>query len=144
MAGLLLHALSQALKLGVSLNGLLGEGVVEPPVDQRRHGGEAGGDELFELGALDGQHGLACGAQDLVDEGQSQHGGAGDGGSGDGAGGDDMCVHGVKSFLFRVRLLLNPRCGGLPPSSALPAQARAGQSCCAPALPGSALRALYP
>ena len=56
-----------------------------------------GGDELFELGALDGQHGLACGAQDLVDEGQSQHGGAGDGGSGDGAGGD-MCVHGV-SFL---------------------------------------------
>ena len=93
----LVHALLQPLKLSVSLNGLLGEGVVEPPVDQRRHGGEAGGDELLELGALDGQHGLACGAQDLVDEGQSQHGGAGDGGSGDGAGGD-MCFHGV-SFL---------------------------------------------
>ena len=89
----LVHALLQPLKLSVSLNGLLGEGVVEPPVDQRRHGGEAGGDELLELGALDGQHGLACGAQDLVDEGQSQHGGAGDGGSGDGAGGD-MCFHG--------------------------------------------------
>ena len=84
MAGLLLHTLPQPLKLGVSLNGLLGEGIVEPPVDQRRHGGEAGGDELLELGALDGQHGLACGAQDLVDKGQRQHGGAGDGGSGDG------------------------------------------------------------
>ena len=93
MAGLSLHTLPQPLKLGVSLNGLLGEGVVEPPVDQRRHGG----DELLELGALDGQHGLACGAQDLVDEGQSQHSGAGEGGSGDGAGGD-MCVHGM-SFL---------------------------------------------
>ena len=66
------------------------EGIVEPPVDQRRHGGEAGGDELLELGALDGQHGLAQSAQDLVDEGQSQHSGAGDGGSGDGAGGDDF------------------------------------------------------
>lgn len=97
MAGLSLHTLPQPLKLGVSLNGLLGEGVVEPPVDQRRHGGEAGGDELLELGALDGQHGLAQSTQDLVDEGQSQHSGAGEGGSGDGAGGD-MCVHGM-SFL---------------------------------------------
>lgn len=98
MAGLSLHTLPQPLKLGVSLNGLLGEGVVEPPVDQRRHGGEAGGDELLELGALDGQHGLAQSTQDLVDEGQSQHSGAGDGGSGDSAGSGDMCVHGV-SFL---------------------------------------------
>lgn len=98
MAGASLHALPQALKLGVSLNGLLGEGIVEPPIDQRRHGGEAGGDELLELGALDGQHGLAQSAQNLVDEGQSQHSGAGDGGSGDGAGSGDMCVHGV-SFL---------------------------------------------
>lgn len=98
-----MYAVLQPLKLGVGLNSLLGEGVVEPPVDQRRHGGEAGGDELLELGALDGQHGLACGAQDLVDEGQSQHGGAGDGGSGDGAGGD-MCVHGV-SFLPAGRVV---------------------------------------
>ena len=97
MAGLLLHTLLQPLKLGVGLNSLLGEGIVEPPVDQRRHGGEAGGDELLELGAVDGQQGLAHGAQDLVDEGHRQHGGAGDGGSGDGAGGD-MCVHGI-SFL---------------------------------------------
>ena len=97
MAGLLLHALSQALILLIACQCGLREAVVEPPVDQRRHGGEAGGDELLEMGALDGQHGLACGAQDLVDEGQSQHGGAGDGGSGDGAGGD-MCVHGM-SFL---------------------------------------------
>ena len=94
----LVHALLQPLKLSVSLNGLLGEGVVEPPVDQRRHGGEAGGDELFELGAVDGQQGLAQSAQDLVDEGQSQHSGAGEGGSGNGAVGGDMCVHGV-SFL---------------------------------------------
>lgn len=98
MAGLLLHALPQALKLGVSLNGLLGEAVVEPPVDQRGHGGEAGGDELLELGAVDGQQGLAHGAQQLVDEGQRQHGGAGDGSSGDGAGGGSVCFHGV-SFL---------------------------------------------
>ena len=49
-----MYALPQPLKLGVSLNSILGEGIVEPPVDQRTHGGEAGGDELFELGALDG------------------------------------------------------------------------------------------
>ena len=94
-----MYALPQPLKLGVSLNSILGEGIVELPVDQRRHGGEAGGDELFELGALDGQHGLACGAQDLVDEGQSQHSGAGDGGSGDSAGGD-TCVHSLIPFSF--------------------------------------------
>ena len=93
-----MYALPQPLKLGVSLNSILGEGIVEPPVDQRRHGGEAGGDELFELGAVDGQQGLAQSAQDLVDEGQSQHSGAGEGGSGNGAVGGDMCVHGV-SFL---------------------------------------------
>lgn len=99
MAGGSLHTLPQSLKLGVSLNGLLGEGIIEPPVDQRRHGGEAGGDELLELGAVDGQQGLACGAQNLVDEGQSQHGGAGDGGTGDDAGGD-MCVHSLIPFSF--------------------------------------------
>ena len=97
MAGLLLHALSQALILLIACQCGLREAVVEPPVDQRRHGGEAGGDELLQLGAVDGQQGLAQSAQDLVDEGQSQHGGAGDSGSGDGAGGD-MCVHGM-SFL---------------------------------------------
>ena len=100
MAGLSLHTLPQPLKLGVSLNGLLGEGVVEPPVDQRRHGGEAGGDELLQSAALDGQHGLAQSAQDLVDEGQSQHSGAGDGGSGDSAGSGDMCVHSLIPFSF--------------------------------------------
>ena len=68
MAGLLLHALSQALILLIACQCGLREAVVEPPVDQRRHGGEAGGDELLEMGALDGQHGLACGAQDLVDK----------------------------------------------------------------------------
>lgn len=99
MAGLLLHALPQPLKLGIGLNGLFGEGVVEPPAHQRRHGGEAGGDELLQSAALDGQHGLAQSAQDLVDEGQSQHGGAGDGGSGDGAVGD-MCVHSLIPFFF--------------------------------------------
>lgn len=96
----LVHALLQPLKLGVGLNSLLGEGIVEPPVDQRRHGGEAGGDELLELGAVDRQQGLAHGAQDLVDEGQSQHGGAGDGGSGDSAGSGDMCVHSLIPFSF--------------------------------------------
>ena len=80
-----MYILLQALKLGVGGQSLLGEGVVEPPVDQRRHGGEAGGDELLELGAVDGQQGLAHGAQQLVDEGQRQHGGAGEGGGGYGA-----------------------------------------------------------
>ena len=94
----LVHTLPQPLKLSIGLNGLLGKAVIEPPVDQRRHGGEAGGDELLELGAVDGQQGLACGAQDLVDEGQSQHSGAGQGGTGDGAGSGDMCVH-EMSFL---------------------------------------------
>ena len=73
----LLHALPQALKLSIGLNGLLGKAVIEPPVDQCGHGGEAGGDELLELGALDGQQGLAQRGQHLVDKGQRQHGGAG-------------------------------------------------------------------
>lgn len=79
----LVHALPQPLKLSIGLNGLLGEGVVEPPVDQRRHGGEAGGDELLELGIVDGQQRLAQSAQDLVDEGQSQHSSAGQSTGGD-------------------------------------------------------------
>lgn len=83
MAGLLLHALLQPLKLGVSLNGLLGEGIVEPPVDQRRHGGEAGGDELFELGALDGKQRLARCAEQLICQGEAQHSSAGQGAGGD-------------------------------------------------------------
>ena len=92
------YALLAALILLIACQCGLREGIVEPPVDQRRHGGEAGGDELLELGAVDGQQGLAQSAQDLVDEGQSQHSGAGEGGSGNGAVGGDMCVHGM-SFL---------------------------------------------
>ena len=83
MAGLLLHALPQPLKLSVSLNGLLGEGVVEPPVDQCRHGGEAGGDELFELGVVDGQQRLTRCAEQLICQGEAQHSSAGQSTGGD-------------------------------------------------------------
>ena len=107
MAGGSLHTLPQSLKLGVSLNGLLGEGIIEPPVDQRRHGGEAGGDELLELGIVDGQQRLARGAEQLICQGEAQHRSAGQSTGGDGAVGrvgrvgrvgNDMCVHSLISF----------------------------------------------
>lgn len=98
MAGLLLHTLPQPLKLSIGLNGLLGKAVIEPPVDQRRHGGEAGGDELLELGALDGQHRLAS---------------------------DCICKAGRRPAAHRAGLACSPpqlsRLGPLPSGGALPA-----------------------
>ncbi len=76
LAGLSLHALPQPLKLGIGLNSLLGEGIVEPPLHQRRHGGEAGGDHLFELGVVDGQQRLARCAEQLICKGEAQRCGA--------------------------------------------------------------------
>ena len=70
-----------------------GEAVVLPPRNQRGHGGDASGDQLLHGGALDGQHGLAAGAEDLVGQGQQQAGGAGDGTGGDGGCGVGLCVH---------------------------------------------------
>ena len=60
-----------------------GEAVVLPPRNQRGHGGDASGDQLLHGGALDGQHGLAAGAENLVGQCQQQAGGAGDGTGGD-------------------------------------------------------------
>ena len=65
--------------------------------------GEAGGDELFELGALDGQHGLAHGAEHLIGQGQRQRSGAGQGGCGNLV----MSHSQYLSFCFRICI----RCG---------------------------------
>ena len=92
------YALLAALILLIARQSGLREGVVEPPVDQRRHGGEAGGDELFELGALDGQHGLAS---------------------------DCICKAGRRPAAHRAGLACSPpqlsRLGPLPSGGALPA-----------------------
>ena len=64
--------LLQAGVFGVCLNGGGGEAVVVPPVHQRGHGGDAGGDQLLHGLALDGQDGLAAGAEHLIGQGQQQ------------------------------------------------------------------------
>lgn len=56
----------------ICLKGCGGEAVVLPPRDQRGHGGDASGDQLLYGLALDGQHGLAAGAQHLIGQGQQQ------------------------------------------------------------------------
>ena len=66
----------------VSLDGLRGEAVVVPPAGEGGGNGQAAGNELFQLGALDGQHGLAHGAEHLIGQGQRQRSGAGQSGCG--------------------------------------------------------------
>lgn len=61
----------------VGLNGFGGEAVVLPPVHQRRCHRDAGAYQLLQLFGLDGQHGMAGTAQQLVGQGQRQRGGAG-------------------------------------------------------------------
>ena len=73
----LCNLLSLCLQLVVGLvclKGCGGEAVVLPPRDQRGHGGDTGGDQLLHGLALDGQHGLAAGAQQLIGQGQQQAG----------------------------------------------------------------------
>ena len=50
-----------------------------PPADEGGGHGQAGRDQLLQLGRLDGQHRVAGGAEDLVGQGQRQRGGAGNG-----------------------------------------------------------------
>ena len=64
----------------VGLDGLRGEAVVVPPAGEGGGNGQAAGNELFQLGALDGQHGLAHGAEHLIGQGQRQRSGAGQSG----------------------------------------------------------------
>ena len=64
----------------VGFDGLGGKAVVVPPAGEGGGDGEAAGNELFQLGALDGQDGLAHGAEDLIGQGQSQRSGAGQSG----------------------------------------------------------------
>ena len=61
----------------VGLDGLRGEAVVVPPAGEGGGNGQAAGNELFQLGALDGQHGLAHGAEHLIGQGQRQRCGPG-------------------------------------------------------------------
>lgn len=53
----------------VGLNGFGGEAVVLPPVHQRRCHRDAGAYQLLQLFGLDGQHGMAGTAQQLVGQG---------------------------------------------------------------------------
>ena len=69
IATLLVDLALLVLQILVRLDRGSGEGVVAPPADQRGHGGDASGDQLLYGGALDGQHGLAAGAEDLVGQG---------------------------------------------------------------------------
>lgn len=78
-----MHAVLLLLVDLIGGEGSLGEAVVLPPGNQRGHRGDASGDQLLHGGALDGQHGLAAGTEDLVSQGQQQAGGACDGTGGD-------------------------------------------------------------
>ena len=74
-----LLAAFQFVEVVIGFDGLRGERVVLPPADEGRGHGQAGGDQLLQLGRLDGQHRVAGGAEDLVGQGQRQRGGAGNG-----------------------------------------------------------------
>ena len=92
-----LHLIQQL----IGADGLGSKAVVLPPCPDGGSGGQASRHPLLHAGAVDGQHRLACCAQQLVDEGQCQHNSAGDGRGGDGGGVvlSDVCVHNVSSFL---------------------------------------------
>ena len=64
---------AQSVILGIRCNGLLGEGVVLPPGDQRRDARDAGSHQLLDGSALDGQRALAHGAQQLIGKRQQQN-----------------------------------------------------------------------
>ena len=87
----------------VGLDGLRGEAVVVPPAGEGGGNGQSTGNELFQLGALDGQHGLAHGAEHLIGQGQRQRSGAGQGGCGNLVMGHSQYL----SFCFRICV----RCG---------------------------------
>ena len=96
----------QVVHVLITFDGCRGKAVIVPPADQCGDDGRTGGDQLLQLGRLDGQDRLAAGAQQLVGQGQQQAGGAGDGASGDGGGVvlSDVCVHNVSSFLQCSRM----------------------------------------
>ena len=60
-----------------------GEAVVLPPGGDAGGHGQAGSDQGLHLGVLDGQDGVASGAQHLVGQCQGQADGTGDGAGGD-------------------------------------------------------------
>ena len=66
IATLLVDLVLLVLQVLVRLDCGDGERVVVPPADERGHGGDASGHQLLHGGALDGQHGLAAGRQDLL------------------------------------------------------------------------------
>ena len=65
------HAVLLLLVDLIGSEGGLGEAVVVPPVDECCHGGATSSDSLLQLGAVNGQDGLAAGAEDLVCQGQA-------------------------------------------------------------------------
>ena len=79
MVGLLLACGVHVL---VADAGRWGKAVVLPPGGDGGRHGQAGGDQSFHLGVLDGEDGMASGAQNLVGQRKRQAGGAGDGAGG--------------------------------------------------------------
>ena len=57
----LLLAALQLVEVVIGFDGLRGERVVLPPADEGSGHGQAGGDQLLQLGRLDGQHRVAGG-----------------------------------------------------------------------------------
>ena len=88
----------QAVHPLITFDGGGGKAVVLPPCGQCCTDGEAGGDHLFELGIVDGQHGLARCTEQLICQGEAQRCGTGQSTGGDGTVGNDMCVHSLIPF----------------------------------------------
>ena len=88
--GFALLVLLQLAEVVIGFDGFRREGIVLPPADKGGCHGQAGGDQLLQLGRLDGQHRVAGGAEDLIGQRQRQRGGAGDGG------GCDLVVHKIS------------------------------------------------
>lgn len=87
------HALLQLLQIAVRRQRLFGKGVVLPPCPDGRRRGQARRHPLLQLCAVNGQQRLAAGAEDLVCQGQAQHGGACHGAGGNVVVLRDVCVH---------------------------------------------------
>lgn len=73
----------QAVHPLITFDGGGGKAVVLPPCGQCCTDGEAGGDHLFELGIVDGQHGLARCTEQLICQGEAQRCGTGQSTGGD-------------------------------------------------------------
>ena len=68
--GVTLLVLLQLAEVVIGFDGFRREGIILPPADKGGCHGQAGGDQLLQLGRLDGQHRVAGGAEDLIGQRQ--------------------------------------------------------------------------